>query len=95
MKIATVKEAFNRNISFFRSKLNIELWKNVVRCYVWRIALFGSNKIGAELFGELRNVVLEENGEDKMIRKLTNEKVLERIGEKSTILYNILHRKAN
>ena len=25
--------------------------------------------IGAEVFGELRNVVLEENGEDKMVRE--------------------------
>ena len=26
-------------------------------------------KIGAEGFGELRNIVLEENGEDKMARE--------------------------
>jgi len=28
-----------------------------------------NEKIGAKLFGELRNVVLEENGEDKMVRE--------------------------
>ena len=28
-------------------------------------------KIEAEVFGELRNVVLEENGEDKIVRELS------------------------
>ena len=30
--------------------------------------LLDAKKIGTEVFGELRNVVLEENGEDKMVR---------------------------
>ena len=42
--------------------------------YVWSIALYDSrdletNKIGAKVFGELQNVVLEENGDDKMVRE--------------------------
>ena len=40
-------------------------------------------------------MVLEENGEDKMLEKVTNEQVLERIGEKRTLLNNILSGKAN
>ena len=28
-----------------------------------------TKEIGMEVFGELRNVVLEENGEDKMVRE--------------------------
>ena len=40
-------------------------------------------------------MVLEENGEDKMTEKLTNEQVLDRIGEKRTLLNNILRRKVN
>jgi hypothetical protein len=41
-------------------------------------------------------MVMEENGEDKIVReKITKEEVLERIGEKSTFLNNILHRKVN
>ena len=41
-------------------------------------------------------MVLEENREDKMVKKC-NEQVLERtsIGEKTTPLHNILRRKAN
>ena len=38
-------------------------------------------------------MVLEDNGEYKMIRG-SNEQVVERIGEKKTFV-NIIHRKAN
>jgi hypothetical protein len=36
------KEAFNTKMSLLTSKLNIELKQKLVRCYVWRIALYGS-----------------------------------------------------
>jgi hypothetical protein len=39
--------------------------------------------------------VLEENGEDKMVREVTSKQVLERIGENRTLLNNILRRKVN
>ena len=42
-----------------------------------------------QLLGELRNVVLDENGEDKMDREVTNEQLIERIEEKRTHLNNI------
>ena len=42
MRIAIAKETINRKISHLTSKLNIELRKKLVRCYVWGIALFGS-----------------------------------------------------
>ena len=68
------KTAFNRKISFLTSKLNLELKKKLVRCYVWSIALYDSEtwtlrKLERRYFGELCNVVLEENGEDKMVRE--------------------------
>ena len=42
MKIVMAKEPFNRKLSLLTSKLNIELRKKLVRCYVWSIALYGS-----------------------------------------------------
>jgi len=42
MRIAIAKEAFNRKISLLTSKLNIELKNKLIRCYVWSIALYGS-----------------------------------------------------
>ena len=57
MRIAMAKEAFNRKKkSLLTSKLNIELKKKLVRCYIWSFALYGSEickKIRAEVFGEL------------------------------------------
>jgi len=38
-------------------------------------------------------VVLEENGDGKMVREVTNEQVLEGKGEKRTLLNNILRRR--
>ena len=58
MRIAIAKEALTRKMSLLTSKLNIELKKKLVRCYVlehcfiWRRDL-DTKKIGAELFGEL------------------------------------------
>ena len=37
-----------------------------------------TKKIGVEVFGELQNVLLEDNGEDKIIRE-SNEKNFERL----------------
>jgi hypothetical protein len=42
MRIAISKEAFNRKMSLLICKLNIELKKKLVRCYVWSITLYGS-----------------------------------------------------
>ena len=39
--------------------------------------------------------MLEENGEDESVREITNEQVHERIGEKRTLLNNILLRTTN
>ena len=42
MRIAIAKGAFKRKILLLASKLNIELKKKLVMCYVWSIALYGS-----------------------------------------------------
>ena len=42
MRIVISKEAFNRKMSLLKSKLNIELKKKLVRCYVWSTALYAS-----------------------------------------------------
>ena len=36
------QRSINRKKSFLTRKLNIELRKKLVRCYVWSIALYGS-----------------------------------------------------
>ena len=60
--------------SVLTSKLNIELRNKLVlilcleHSFIWLRDL-DTKKIAVEVFGELRNVVLEENGEDKMVRE--------------------------
>ena len=63
-------------------------------CFIWLRDL-DTKKIRAEVFGKISNVVLQENGKIKLPEKVTNEQVLNRIGEKRTLLNNILRRKAN
>ena len=41
MKIAIAKEAIDRKISFLIRRLNIELRKKLVTCYVWNIPPYG------------------------------------------------------
>ena len=87
-------------MTLLTSKLNIELKKKLVRCYVWSIALYGSE---SWTLRKLERTYLESFGmwyhrrmeKIKWSEKLTNEHVLDCIGEKRTLLSNILHRKAN
>ena len=51
------------------------------------ISHLDTKEITAEVFREVSNVVLEKNGEDKMV-KVTNGQVLEHVGEKRTLLHN-------
>jgi hypothetical protein len=50
-----------------------------------RLRDLDTKKIRVEVFGELQNLVLEENGEDKMVREVTKEEVIEHIGESRTL----------
>jgi len=41
-RIARAKAAFNKKRTLFTSTLYLELRKNLVKCYVWSIALYGA-----------------------------------------------------
>ena len=41
-RIAMAKTAFNKKRTLFTSTLDLELWKKLVKCYVWSIALYGA-----------------------------------------------------
>ena len=93
MRIAIDKEAFNRKMPLLTSKLNTEHKKKLIRCYVWGIAFLwlkdlDTKKIGAGVFGEMW--CWRRMEKIKWSEKVTNEQVLDRIGEKRTLLNNIL-----
>ena len=71
MRTAIAKEESNRKMSLLTSKLNIELRKKLVRCYVWSIALYGSEtwklrKLERKYFAE---ALKYGAGGDKMVRE--------------------------
>jgi hypothetical protein len=41
-RIATAKGAFNMKMKLFTSKMDLELRKKLVKCYIWSIALYGT-----------------------------------------------------
>jgi hypothetical protein len=43
--IAMAKAAFNRKKTLFTSKLDLELRKKLVECYIWSVALYGAETL--------------------------------------------------
>jgi len=41
-RIAMANAAFNKKRALFTTKLNLELRKRLVKCYIWSIALYGA-----------------------------------------------------
>jgi hypothetical protein len=41
-RIAIAKAAFNKKRALFTSKMDLELRKKQVKCYIWSIALYGA-----------------------------------------------------
>jgi hypothetical protein len=41
-RIAMAKAAFNRKKTLFTRKLDLNLGKKLVKCYIWSIALYGA-----------------------------------------------------
>jgi hypothetical protein len=76
------KAAFNMEKTLFTSKLEINLRKKLVKCYIWNTVSVWCWKLGR--FGkEIRNtwkvlnVVLEKDGEDQLDRSCENEVITE------------------
>jgi hypothetical protein len=40
-RIAMAKAAFNKKRALFTSKMDLELRKKLVKCYIWSVALYG------------------------------------------------------
>jgi hypothetical protein len=70
--IAMAKAEFKKKKTMFTSKLDLELRKKLVKCYIWSIASYGEETFTfrkirtSEVPVKFRNVVLEKDGEDKL-----------------------------
>ena len=98
-RVGMAKAAFNKKRTLFISTLDLELRKKLVKCYIWRIALYS-----AETW-TLREVDQKHLERFEMwcwrrMKKISwtdhvrNEVVL-RVKEQRNILYEISKRKAN
>ena len=95
----TIK-AFNRKISFFTSKLNIELRGKMVGCSIWSTVIYGSEtrtlrKLKRNYLKCFEIWCWKRIEKIKWAQALSNEEVLEHIAEKKTFLYNIQRKKAD
>ena len=85
---------------FLTRKLNIELKKKLVRCHVRSIALYDSDtwtlrQLERNYLESFEMWCWRKTEKMKGSEKVTNDEVLERIGEKRTHLNNIISRKAS
>jgi hypothetical protein len=96
-RIAMAKAAFNKKKNLFTSKLDLNLRKKLVKCYIWSIALYGAE---TWTLGEVDRKYLEMWCWRRMEKiswtdRVRNEEVLHRVKEESNIVHTIKRRKAN
>ena len=94
------KEAFNKRRSLLTSRLNTEMKKKLVRCYIWSIALYGSEtwtlrKLEKKYLESFEMWCWRKMEKIKWTEKVSDEEVLKRVSEERMILNNIVRRKAN
>jgi len=100
IRIAMGKAAFNKKKVLLTSKLNLELKKKLVKCYVWSIALYGAETWALREKDRKYLESFEMWCWRKMEKidwreHITNEEVLEIVQENRSILKIIQKRKAN
>jgi len=99
-RIAMAKAAFIKKRALFTSKLDLELRKKLVKCYIWSIALYGDETwtlraVDQKHLGSFEMwcwVRMEKIGWTDHVR---NEEVLIRVKEQRNILHETRKRKAN
>jgi hypothetical protein len=93
------RAAFNNKKNLFTSKLDLNLRKKLVKCYIWSIALYGAEtwtlrKIDQKYL-ESSEMWCWRRMEISWTDRLRNEEVLHRVKEERNILHTIKRRKAN
>jgi hypothetical protein len=99
-RIAMAKAAFNRKKTLYTSKLDLELRKKLVKCYIWSIALYG---VETRTLRKLDQKYLEtfdmwcwrRMAKISWTDRVNNEAVLHRVKKERNILHTIRRRKAN
>jgi hypothetical protein len=94
------KAAFNKKRALFTSTLDLKFRKKLVKCYIWSIALYGT-ETGTIRAVDQKHLESFEMWCWRRLEKISwtdhvrNEEVLLRVKEKRNILHEICKRKAN
>jgi hypothetical protein len=99
-RISMAKAAFNKKKNLFTSKLDFNLRKRLVRCYVWSIALDGAETWTLRSTDQKHLESFEMWCWRKMEKiswtdHVRNEEVLLRVSEQRNIIHEIIKQKNN
>jgi hypothetical protein len=98
-RIAMAKAAFNKK-TLFTSKLHLELRKRPVKCYIWSIALYGTEtwtlrKVDQKYLESFKMWCWRRMEKKSWTDGINNEAELHRVKEERNILHTIRRKKAN
>jgi hypothetical protein len=99
-RIAMAKAAFNKKRALFASKMELELRKKLVKCYIWGIDFYGDETWTLRAV-EQKHLESFEMWCWRNMEKISwtdhvrNEEVLLRLKEQRNILHEMSKRKAN
>jgi hypothetical protein len=98
-RIAMAKTAFKKKKNLFTSKLELNLRKKLVKCYIWSIDLYGAEtrtlrKVDQKYL-ESFEMWCWRRMEISWTDRVRNEEVLHGVKEERNILHTIKRRKAN
>jgi len=99
-RIAMAKAPFNKKRALFASTMGVKLRKKLVKCYIWSIALYGTETwtLLAVVQKHLESFEMwcwRRMEKIRWTNHVRNEEVLLRVKEQSNILHEISKRKAN
>ena len=99
-RIAMANAAFNKKKTLFTSKLDLNLRKKLVKCYIWSMALYGAEtwtlRAADQKYLESFEMWCWRRMEKiSWTDHVRNEEVLLRVNEQRNILHEIGKRKAN
>jgi hypothetical protein len=99
-RIAMANAAFNKNETFFTSKLDLSLRTKLVKCYIWSVALYGAEtwtlrKVDQKYLESFEMWCWRRMEKIIWTDRVRNEEVLQRVKEERNILQTIKRRNAN
>jgi hypothetical protein len=90
---------FNKKKTSFTSKLELNLRKKLVKCYIWNTALYGAEtwtlrKVDQKYLESFETWCWRRM-EISWTDSVRNEEVLQRVKEERNVLHTTIRRKAN